>query len=86
MVDTTGTLDAATVQRLDVQARALQQRKGSQLQVLVVPSTRPESIEQYAVSADGRRFLILEPLDDNVRNSVGVFLNWPALLHNRQAP
>lgn len=49
VVDTTGTLDPATVQRLDAQARALQQRKGSQLQVLVVASTRPESIEQYAV-------------------------------------
>ncbi|KAF1694317.1 hypothetical protein CSC64_04660, partial [Pseudoxanthomonas koreensis] len=49
VVDTTGTLDAATVQRLDAQARALQQRKGSQLQVLVVSTTGPESIEQYAV-------------------------------------
>ncbi len=49
VVDTTGTLDAATVQRLDAQARALRQRKGSQLQVLVVPSTQPESIGQYAV-------------------------------------
>lgn len=49
VVDTTGTLDAATRQRLEAQARALQQRKGSQLQVLVVPSTQPESIEQYAL-------------------------------------
>jgi uncharacterized protein len=49
VVDTTGTLDPATVQRLDAQARALRQRKGSQLQVLLVPSTAPESIEQYAV-------------------------------------
>ena len=37
-------------------------------------------IEQYAVSADGQRFLILQPLDDNVRTSVGVILNWQALL------
>ena len=37
-------------------------------------------IEQYAVSADGRRFLILKPREDKVRNSVGVILNWPALL------
>lgn len=49
VVDTTGTLDAATVQRLSAQARALQQRKGSQLQVLVVSSTGPDSIEDYAV-------------------------------------
>ena len=48
VVDTTGTLDAASVQRLVAQAQALQQRKGSQLQVLVVSSTGPDSIEQYA--------------------------------------
>ena len=48
VVDTTSTLDAASVQRLVAQAQALQQRKGSQLQVLVVSSTGPDSIEQYA--------------------------------------
>ena len=47
VVDTTGTLDAAAKQQLEQQALALQQRKGSQLQVLMVASTQPESIEQY---------------------------------------
>jgi uncharacterized protein len=47
VVDTTGTLDAAQTQALEAQALALQQRKGSQLQILMVPSTQPESIEQY---------------------------------------
>src|SRR3954451_1137942 len=47
VVDTTGTLDAAQKQQLEQQALALQQRKGSQLQVLVVASTQPETIEQY---------------------------------------
>jgi uncharacterized protein len=47
VVDTTGTLDAAHRQQLEQQALALQQRKGSQLQVLLVRSTQPESIEQY---------------------------------------
>jgi Tol biopolymer transport system component len=37
-------------------------------------------VEQYTVSADGRRFLILRPVDDKVRNSIGVILNWPELL------
>jgi len=41
----------ARVQQLAQQALALQQRKGSQLQVLMVPSTQPETIEQYAVRA-----------------------------------
>jgi hypothetical protein len=48
---------------------------------LAVPSP---SIEQYAASADGQRFLVLKPLDDKVRNSVGVILNWPELLQHRQ--
>ena len=47
VVDTTGTLDTAQKQQLEQQALALQQRKGSQLQVLVVASTQPETIEQY---------------------------------------
>ncbi|MCF7749521.1 TPM domain-containing protein [Bacillus subtilis subsp. subtilis] len=47
VVDTTGTLDATQRQALEAQALALQQRKGSQLQILMVPSTAPESIEQY---------------------------------------
>ena len=47
VIDTTGTLDAAARQRLEQQALALQQRKGSQLQILMVPTTQPETIEQY---------------------------------------
>ena len=47
VVDTTGTLDAASRQQLEQQALALQQRKGSQLQVLMVPTTQPEAIEPY---------------------------------------
>lgn len=47
VVDTTGTLEAAQKQALEAQALALQQRKGSQLQILMVPSTQPETIEQY---------------------------------------
>ena len=48
VVDTAGALDAATRQRLVERALALQQRKGSQLQVLVVPTTGGEPIEAYA--------------------------------------
>ena len=47
VVDTTGTLDAAQKQQLEQQALALQQRKGAQLQVLIVATTQPETIEQY---------------------------------------
>lgn len=51
VVDRTGTLGQADLARLQARALDLQRRKGSQLQVLMIPSTQPESIEQYAVRA-----------------------------------
>ena len=66
VVDTTGTLDAATRQALEAQALALQQRKGSQLQVLVVPTTQPEDIAQYAVRAFEQWKLGRQGVDDGV--------------------
>nr|WP_298121755.1 TPM domain-containing protein [uncultured Pseudoxanthomonas sp.] len=66
VVDTTGTLDAAQKQQLEAQALALQQRKGSQLQVLLVPSTQPETIEQYAVRVFEQWKLGRKGVDDGV--------------------
>lgn len=82
VVDATGTLDALTVQQLEQQASALQQRKGSQLQVLMVASTAPETIEQYAVRAfeqfklgrtgvDDGLLLVVAKDDRKVRIEVG---------------
>lgn len=47
VIDTTGTLDAGQASQLRQQALDLQQRKGAQLQLLMVPSTQPETIDQY---------------------------------------
>ena len=66
VVDTTNTLDAATRQQLEQQALALQQRKGSQLQVLMIPSTQPEAIEAYAVRAFESFKLGRKGVDDGV--------------------
>ena len=44
---------------------------------LLAPSP---AVEQYAVSADGQRVLVLKPVSNTVRNSIGVIVNWPALL------
>lgn len=66
VIDTTGTLDAAARARLVAQAQALQQRTGGQLQVLVVPTTQPEDIAQYAVRAFDRWKLGREEVDDGV--------------------
>ncbi len=66
VVDTTGTLDAATKQQLVQQALDLQQRKGAQLQVLMVPTTAPDTIEQYAVRAFEQFKLGRKGVDDGV--------------------
>lgn len=47
--DLTGTLDAQQRQSLDDELAALVQRKGSQIAILIVPSTQPEPIEQYSL-------------------------------------
>lgn len=66
VVDTTGTLSAAEVSRLQAQALDLQRRKGSQLQVLIVPTTAPESIEQYAQRVYDQWKLGRREVDDGV--------------------
>lgn len=66
VVDTTATLDADARARLEAQARELQRRKGSQLQVLMVPSTAPEDIAAYAVRAYEQFRLGRKGVDDGV--------------------
>lgn len=66
VVDTTGTLDAAQKQALEQQALALQQRKGAQLQVLVVPTTQPEDIAQYSTRVFDQWAIGRKGVDDGV--------------------
>lgn len=66
VVDTTGTLDAAQKQQLEAQSLALQQRKGSQLQVLIVPTTQPEDIFDYTQRAFDQWRLGRKGVDDAV--------------------
>ncbi len=49
VVDQTGTLSAGDIDSLTQTLRALEQRKGSQVAVLIVPTTQPETIEQYSI-------------------------------------
>eukprot|EP01034_Spumella_vulgaris_P032601 gene32601-40230_t len=49
VTDLTATLDAAQTARLEESLRAFEQRKGSQIAVLIVKSTQPEAIEQFAI-------------------------------------
>lgn len=49
VTDTTGTLSAGERQQLENQLAALETRKGSQLVVVLVPSTQPEPISDYSI-------------------------------------
>jgi uncharacterized protein len=49
VVDQTGTLSAADTAALTQKLRGLETRKGSQVAVLIVPTTQPETIEQFAI-------------------------------------
>jgi len=66
VVDTTGTLADAQKQALVQQALALQQRKGSQLQVVMVPTTQPEDIAQYTQRVFDQVKLGRKGIDDGV--------------------
>lgn len=49
VTDTSGTLDTASRGALESKLAAFEQRKGAQIFVLMVPTTAPESIEQYSL-------------------------------------
>ena len=49
VVDTTGTLAPEARASLDAKLAAFEQRKGSQLAVLIVSTTAPEAIEEYSL-------------------------------------
>jgi len=49
VTDLTGTLSASQIQTLDSQLRAFERAKGSQIAVLMLPTTQPETIEEYSI-------------------------------------
>jgi uncharacterized protein len=49
VTDLTNTLDAGQRQALEAKLAAFEAKKGSQIAVLIVPSTQPETIEQYGI-------------------------------------
>ncbi len=48
VIDQTGTLDATQRQALDAKLQAFEQKKGSQIVVLMIATTQPEDIASYA--------------------------------------
>jgi uncharacterized protein len=49
VVDQTGTLSSGDIAALTQTLKDLESRKGSQIAVLIVPTTEPETVEQYSI-------------------------------------
>ncbi|UFZ07938.1 YgcG family protein [Bradyrhizobium ontarionense] len=49
VVDQTGTLSSSDIAGLSQKLKDLETRKGSQVAVLIVPTTQPETIEQFSI-------------------------------------
>jgi uncharacterized protein len=66
VTDLTGTLSAGERRALERRLEAFEKKKGSQIAVLIVPTVRPETIEQYAIRVAERWKLGREGIDDGV--------------------
>ncbi len=88
VTDLTGTLTADQVAALDAKLRAFEAQKGSQIAVLIVATTEPEAIEQYALRVaetwqlgrkgiDDGALLLVALQDRRVRIEVGYGLEGP---------
>jgi len=82
IVDLTGTLSSDFMGQQSAQLKDLETREGSQVAVLIVPTTQPETIEQYSIRAAetwkiGRRkiddgaLLVIAKNDRKLRIEVG---------------
>jgi len=82
VTDLTGTLSGEAVGRIETKLADFEARKGSQIAVLIVPSTQPEDIDQYGIRVEdawklGRKgvddgaYLIVAKNDRRARIEVG---------------
>ena len=82
VTDLTGTLSGEAVTRIESKLKDLETRKGSQIAVLIVPTTSPEEIEQFGIrvaeawklgrkGVDDGAILIIAKNDRKMRIEVG---------------
>jgi uncharacterized protein len=64
VVDLTGTLSGGAVNRIESELAQLEAQKGSQIAVLIVPTTQPEEIEQFATRVEDQWKLGRKGVDD----------------------
>jgi uncharacterized protein len=66
VTDLTHTLSAVDNARLEQKLAAFEARKGSQIAVLIVPTTQPETIEQYSIRVTDAWKLGRKGVDDGI--------------------
>lgn len=66
VIDLTGTLTPPQTQQLESQLAALEQRKGAQVVVLMLPTTQPDEIADYATRVFDRWKIGRKGVDDGV--------------------
>ncbi len=66
VTDLTATLDAAQVQALEARLVAFEASKGSQIAVLMLPTTQPETVEQFGIRVADAWKLGRKGVDDGV--------------------
>ncbi|WP_407187510.1 TPM domain-containing protein [Bradyrhizobium centrosematis] len=82
VVDQTGTLSSSDIASLSQRLRDFEARKGSQIAVLIVPTTQPETIEQFSLrvaeawkigrkKVDDGAILVVAKNDRHLRIEVG---------------
>src|SRR5689334_22732992 len=82
VVDQTGTLSSGDIAALSQKLRDFETRKGSQIAVLIVPTTQPETIEQFSIrvgeawkigrkKVDDGAILVVAKNDRHLRIEVG---------------
>jgi len=64
VTDLTGTLSGGAVARIEAKRADLEAKKGSQVAVLIVPTTQPEEIEQYGIRVEDAWKLGRKGVDD----------------------
>ncbi|MBI3701070.1 MAG: YgcG family protein [Afipia sp.] len=64
VVDQTGTLSSSDISSLEQTLKDFEDRKGSQIAVLIVPTTQPETIEQYSLRVVEKWKLGRKKIDD----------------------
>src|SRR5512135_1201311 len=66
VTDLTSTLDAAQVQALEARLAAFEASKGAQIAVLMLPTTQPETVEQFGIRVADAWKLGRKGVDDGV--------------------